>query len=248
MTGLKEFLSDWDIGFALFIPILIVLIFSFADSAGKTYEKRKVFPALMPYKGIILLYSLAVTLLTSFSIISLSVFICERIFEKEEVGAFYEAGFYERDYEALLFLDGRPIFCIVRVQHDTEELGYETHIPYSVYHLINPVQLPYGVKRYVEESSFEPFDKSFAVSFNRGVRCTITLIRPVIYSSYKTLENEILSSSGEFCGSKKSDIFHFCKCPYAKKIEKENFIYFDSVEEAHLFGYDMCDYCRNHYY
>lgn len=241
---LREFLSDWDIdiGFALFVPALAVLVFSFAENAGETYEKRKVFPSLMSYKRIILLYSLAVILLASFSIISLSVFICERIFEKEEVGAFFEAEFYERDYEALLSLEGKPVFCIVRVQHLTEEFGYD------MYDLVSPVQLPYGIKRYVEASSFDSFDKSFEVHFDGEVSCIITLIRPVIYSSYKTLEKEFLSSSGDFCGSKKSDKFHFLKCPYARRIEEENFIYFDNIEEARLFGYEMCDYCNNHYY
>lgn len=181
LSDVQSFLHEWSYVSFFLVFGLVVLVLVFSNSAENKERTILLFP--MPYKRVILAYSLVVVLLTAVSTIGLSNAVFERIFQKEEVGAFYEKGFYERDYEGLLFLNGRPIFCIVRVQHDIEELGYETHLPYSVYHLINPVQLPYGVKRYVEESSFDSFDKSFAVSFDREVKCKITLIRPVIYSS-----------------------------------------------------------------
>lgn len=244
LNGLPEFLSDWDIAFAFFLPVLAALVLSFGDRARKLYEERTVFPNLMPYDRVILIHLLAVVILTTLSVVSLSIFICERVFEKEEVGAFFEAENYETDYEALLSFEKRSIFCIVHVQRETEIYNSNR---YSSYSLVNPIQLPYGVERYFDNVPFYEENSSFELSFSGVDGCSITLIRPATAKSYEKLKKEVVALSGEFYASKKSDKYHYPQCPYVERIYEGNLIYFQSKQEARVFGYVMCDYCRMNY-
>ncbi|MGB3346633.1 MAG: thermonuclease family protein [Candidatus Humimicrobiia bacterium] len=49
---------------------------------------------------------------------------------------------------------------------------------------------------------------------------------------------------GKFVGSKKSDVYHYPKCGYVKKIKSENIIWFSSVEDARNHGYRPCKVCK----
>ena len=52
------------------------------------------------------------------------------------------------------------------------------------------------------------------------------------------------AQGGPFVGSKNSDVYHYPSCSSAKKIKKENEIWFNSVEEAKSAGYRPCKVCK----
>lgn len=54
--------------------------------------------------------------------------------------------------------------------------------------------------------------------------------------------------SGEFryVGSRQSDKYHDPDCRYARKIEEENLLGWNSVEEAETAGYSACKVCKPH--
>ena len=53
-----------------------------------------------------------------------------------------------------------------------------------------------------------------------------------------------LSASSYFVGSKKSDVYHYPSCRWAKRIKAENRVYFDTPEEAIAAGYRPCKVCK----
>ena len=66
------------------------------------------------------------------------------------------------------------------------------------------------------------------------------------YTSGKT-ETEskpTVKTSGKFVGSILSDKYHTPNCRFAKKIEKENEIWFDTTDEATKAGYAACGVCQ----
>ncbi len=60
----------------------------------------------------------------------------------------------------------------------------------------------------------------------------------------ETTQAETTQTSGKFVGSKKSDVYHYPDCQWAKKIKPENLITFNSVEEAKAKGYRPCKVCN----
>jgi methylphosphotriester-DNA--protein-cysteine methyltransferase len=50
--------------------------------------------------------------------------------------------------------------------------------------------------------------------------------------------------SAEYWGSRKSNIYHYPTCKWARKIHPENLIRFGSPEEAKEAGYRPCMVCR----
>jgi hypothetical protein len=67
--------------------------------------------------------------------------------------------------------------------------------------------------------------------------CLITIGSPATSTSWALLEASVISTSGEFCASKKSELYHTVDCRYAAQIQPENYIYFGTYEEAEYFGY-----------
>jgi hypothetical protein len=51
-------------------------------------------------------------------------------------------------------------------------------------------------------------------------------------------------ASGNYVGSKKSDVYHYPSCHYVDQIKHENLIYFSSPEEAIAAGYRPCKGCK----
>lgn len=56
--------------------------------------------------------------------------------------------------------------------------------------------------------------------------------------------NDPVKTSGTYVGSLQSDKYHNPSCRYAEKIEPENEIWFDTVEEAQSMGYEPCGVCH----
>ena len=249
MVELQEFLHNIRVAPLFSVPALaLLLVYLFRDS--KEFLQRKE----ASYRKIILICSLALIFLTGLSVVGLADGILTHFLQNETVGAFYERWNYDTDYEALLSFEGRSMFCIVHVRRETER--YNSYY-FPDYEILDPLLLPYGIKRDTDnDAEFDPEYKgdvsSFSISFHNlfddVYGCEITLIRPATSISYEKLKKAVVSLSGEFCGSKKSDKYHYVQCPYAKEIQEDNRIYFQDEEEACVFGYDMCDYCRNHYH
>lgn len=243
MSGLQKFLYDLRALYFYSIPPLILFVIYAKDIVTKKEELSK---------KRLLFYSFVVIALTVFSTIGFADGIFRHFLEKKEAGAFYEAEYYETDYEALLSFNERSMFCIVHLRRETDIYKSYYNIQYTI---LDPLLLPYGIKRNTDSNAeFHPEYSGDVSSFSIGfhnyfddVYGKITLIRPATSISYEKLKKEIVSLSGKFCGSKESDIYHYIQCPYAKQIHKSNLIYFQNEQEACVFGYDMCDFCRDHY-
>lgn len=55
----------------------------------------------------------------------------------------------------------------------------------------------------------------------------------------------IISSYSEpFVGNKRTKVYHYSWCRYAKRIKSQNRVYFNSWEEAVAAGYRPCKYCK----
>ena len=52
------------------------------------------------------------------------------------------------------------------------------------------------------------------------------------------------NSSGEFVGSKNSDVYHYPSCSYAQRIKASNLIHFSSSQDARNHGYRPCKVCN----
>ena len=63
-------------------------------------------------------------------------------------------------------------------------------------------------------------------------------------SVQKTLDNQDISTSTVYVGSKNSDKYHLPWCPGAKQIAEQNKVYFTSLEEAKVAGYMPAGNCK----
>jgi len=52
------------------------------------------------------------------------------------------------------------------------------------------------------------------------------------------------SASGQFVGSKNSNVYHYPSCTWANKIEASNQVWFSSSEDARNHGYRPCQVCH----
>jgi micrococcal nuclease len=51
------------------------------------------------------------------------------------------------------------------------------------------------------------------------------------------------SSQGQYCGSVKSDVYHYPSCGYVDTIKPENLIWFSDSNDARSKGYRPCKRC-----
>lgn len=162
---------------------------------------------------------------------------------------FFDKTEYPQDYEAILTIDDKPIFCIVTLDKSDEYVEYahgERTKRITVYTITN-VSLPYGHSKSVE-AKYDKENNTATVSLGEwGNSYKLTLKGPADSTSYDVLKNEIVSNYGEFCGSKESDKYHLPKCKYAKNIGPENLVYFASQNEAEALGYTFCATCADRY-
>lgn len=152
-----------------------------------------------------------------------------------EIGSFYEKSEYEETYEATLFIDEKPVFCLAEV--------YKSDGRYVVVNVL----LPYGNHEYTD-NEYDPEEGSARLSLgDSDWDCTVVLNDPATDASYDMLNNVVVSNYGEFCGSKLSDMYHLLDCPHAKRINRENHIYFETREEAEILGFIFCSDCSDRY-
>lgn len=138
----------------------------------------------------------------------------------------------QESYEATILLDNRAIFCIAD--------GYPEH----KYVRLDTIHLPYGRTEYIDEKYYAD-DSSVDVSLGVwGLDGELVLGKLATENSYERLENQIIASSGDFCASRKSDVFHFAGCPSAKNIKPENKVWFDDDRIAFALGFEICDRCN----
>lgn len=156
-----------------------------------------------------------------------------------KIGSFYEEPEYKEEYEAILYIDEKPIFCIATIDKRIDDRNPR--------YFISEIALPYGHSEYVD-AEYDPEDDFAEICLGEwGWRYKLTLKDPATEDSYKMLENEVVSNYGEFCGSKGSDKFHLLDCQNVKNISPQNLIYFESEKEADALGYTMCSICADRY-
>jgi methylphosphotriester-DNA--protein-cysteine methyltransferase len=52
------------------------------------------------------------------------------------------------------------------------------------------------------------------------------------------------NASGQFVGSKNSDVYHYPSCTYAQRIKDSNKIWFSNSQDARNHGYRPCQVCH----
>ena len=162
-------------------------------------------------------------------------------FQTTEIGSFFEkTSDFEEQYEAIIYLDEKPIFCIADVQkHKDPETGS--------YYTINKLSLPYGKFDYCDGEEYDPSygNNEVHVGFYSEF-CRIEIGDVATEKSVNMLEHEIVSAHGYFCASRKGEKYHHVQCPSAANIAAENKIFFESEEEANLLMFDFCNLCIDH--
>ena len=154
---------------------------------------------------------------------------------KAEIGAFYELGEYETTYEATVYIDEKPVFCLVEFYR------------YEGQYTLSNILLPNGKSEYLDDE-YDPECAPVRVSLSDwGWTCHIVLNSPATESSYAKLDNFVVSNHGEFCASKTSDSYHLRDCRHAKTIAPKNYIYFETQKEAEVCGYQFCTECNDRY-
>lgn len=157
-------------------------------------------------------------------------------FGSTTIGSFWEYPNYTQDYEAVLYIEDKAIFSIAELERCTDE-G-------DSYYTINKISLPFGKVDY-PESEYDPQEDNNYVSLGtNSYDCIIILKAPAKKESYHVLRSGSVAQTGEFCASKKEDVFHYADCRHVKKIKRENLIYFETTTEAEVFGYYSCFDCN----
>ncbi len=76
------------------------------------------------------------------------------------------------------------------------------------------------------------------MSSRRFVACII--LAAVLFSVFAV----VTVAQGKYCGSKKSDIYHYPSCKWAKEIHSYNLVWFKDENDAAAKGYRPCQVCR----
>lgn len=161
-------------------------------------------------------------------------------FGSTEMGSFFEKYDYTEEYEALIWIDKRPMFCVAEIEKNRRE-GY----------FIRKITLPYGKCKYLDDDFSPKEEKNYLYDSEIG-RVEIELLRVATAGSYRKIDTEYSPSSGDFCASKKSDVFHVDEfstftCWNRARIKKSNEIYFRSAREARFLGFEFCSVCNERY-
>lgn len=232
VEGVKSLRKVLDILSYIAVLLIVCYVGSFLWSAAKRIFKKE--PMKMEEYHPRTLFesktSIVIFFLCAIGVVNL---IAGSVYKSNVIGAFYERSDYNETYEATLYIDGRPIFCLAEMSRYDGE-----------YH-IREVHLPYGRSQYTDEE-YDPDEAPEGISIN-DVDCRIKLLYPADTSSYTRLANTFTSNYGDFCAGASSDVYHFRNCYAAQNIAKENLIFFLNEKEAETFGFSMCGLCRNRY-
>ena len=228
--------------------ILIIYVVQFILSFISSIIKKKPFSWCKwnPYYGIKKEHRLRTVIFSVLFLIGIAVpFISEK-FANTKMGDFWEKRNYEEAYEATLYVDDVPMFCIATVWCNTDAVeNNRGQLVHESRYTIVELFLPYGKSTYTDDEYY-PDQKISLITVN-GWSCKIKLKDIATEDSYQLLKAEVPTSYGEFCSSKSSDTYHLFDCKYVKRIESENLIYFKNQEMAEVLGYSMCEVCQKHY-
>lgn len=159
--------------------------------------------------------------------------ICLFTCSSTRIGAFYEEEEYAETYEATLYINKKPIFCLVDMYR--EDGAY----------FIEEIRLPYGHSELLYEEEYKPKEEQNEIPLGNSSRSfKIILLNPATETSYDRLKHTIVSNYGMFCGSKNSDAYHIKNCRYVKSIKEKNLVYFETKQEADILGYLPCSVCQ----
>ena len=175
-----------------------------------------------------------------FFMLALAMFLC--------VSMFGCSGTKDGSYEAYLSIDDvggtryGAIFCIVDLEYDADQ-----EMP-----TINRIQLPFG-----KEVNLNDLTQLNSEGNKLGFSCCdvvaeLSLINQNKFAdefSNKRLDNTVVCNHGWIYASKKDEYYHYSGCPKTSEgsIPEDERIYFNSVDEAKLFGYTCCPICKKIY-
>jgi len=160
-----------------------------------------------------------------------------------QIGAFYEKSTYQETYEATLYLNDKPIFCLVDMRREiAEDVDSRGRIKTDPCYWLDHIYLPYG-KSAPLNSEYEPGHRNYIELLGDGQIAEITLERPKTETAEERLKAEVITAYGPYCASKEGDLYHYRGCGNTKRIKVENMIFFESEYEAAVFGYTPCDRC-----
>lgn len=168
------------------------------------------------------------------------------IYGNSQIGSFFERDDYSERYEATLYIDEKPIFCLVDMYKSTdiEDVGQNRSRRVTTYWL-GTLYLPYGRTELIDEE-YDPDSSHNDVSIGTDSEWfDIILEKPADESSQKKLDAVVVASYGDCCASRQSDVYHANSCPIAQNIKPSNLIFFSSTREAEAFGYSPCEHCNN---
>lgn len=168
--------------------------------------------------------------------------ILSRAMASTQIGAFYEKSEYEETYEATIYLNDKPVFCLVDMRRSVDEYDDGERTRKYANYWIDYIYLPYGKEGYVEEE-YSPQSRRSIYLPTSWESVDIVLNRPADEESHKKLEAEVVSAYGPICGSRSGDTYHHNNCTSAKNIKMENKVFFENEEEACLLGYEACQMC-----
>ena len=169
--------------------------------------------------------------------------LCNIFLSNTIIGSPFEKNNYSASYDAHLDFNGKDVFCIAQVDRISNDGN-------SSYY-ISAISLPFGKTIDNIDTRYTPDEDNYIdISFYASGslhdalnKCHISVGSPATDTSRSLLQASVISTSGEFCASRKSDLYHTLDCPYASQISPENFIYFSSYEEAEFFGYSCHEEC-----
>lgn len=181
-------------------------------------------------------------------VIGLVHMVLSEVVSSNEIGSFYEKANYTEDYAATLYIGDSTIPCIVTISRNTYlEEDRRGHTDVQTSYSLDYIELPYGKSEDLNEAYSIKDNGRASISLGpQGQDAEVSLIAPATEEYYDIVEKTAISSNGDICASRISDIYHHESCQYVKNIDKNNLVRFNSPEEASAFGYEQCDRCWNY--
>lgn len=94
------------------------------------------------------------------------------------------------------------------------------------------------IKIYVNGKEIKTdYSKEMLITDNDGMPMTVN-------ASDTAVENNFENTTVNYCGNKKSKVYHCTECTFAQKTKEENKVYFNSKDEFIKSGYKACSTCK----
>lgn len=221
----------------------------------KLCRKEPIGDKLNPIKGLIKIYkngNKIGAVIFAVAFVAGALYWCaDSFFSTRELGAFLEQrGEFEEEYEAYIYIEGKPVFCIAEINKWIDQ--YESGAGRSendVSYVITSLKLPYGreVQNIEDEYYLSKENNQVYLGTEFWESYKIEIGSVATERSYKVLDNTVISSYGEFCASKKGDKYHYLSCPAAANISNQNMVFFENGLEADVLQYEFCDLCAENW-